>query len=184
MLTLLLETQKKDLKKEYMLRLFIVLLCSGILISVIWIFALLPSYILSNTESQVLSERAQVALASELAEDKRSLFNQSVKFNNKLALFKTIESYYQPTDIIYAITQDQAIGISLSNIDLSDMETETPLVGITGVASTREGLKEFTKMLSEQEMFEPFELPLSSFVKEKDIPFTINLKLIVLNDEK
>lgn len=177
MLSLLLQTQKKELKKEYSLRLFTIFTLCILFITIVWIIAIFPSYVLLSSEKEILSERAGIALASEIAEDKRLLLNRFEELDNKMKLFSFVDGYYQPTDIINAITYDQSSAISLFSINLGGLKTEDPSVSINGIATTRESLQEFIAILNSQSIFEKFELPLSDFVKDKDIPFNISLKL-------
>lgn len=174
MLSLLLTKQKKDLKKEYTLRFVNVLLTFILISSVAWIIFLFPSYIIVYSELGELEKQSQEADSVGLAEHKSELEEKVKGLNQILTLFD-MEDKVLSTEIIREITNAQTTGVSINVFNLGGLGTEREIINIQGSAANREALKSFSIALSNSKLFEEVELPLSSFVKESDIPFSISL---------
>lgn len=177
MLSLLLTEQKNSLAKEYRLRFINIILVFIICAVVVWGGLMLPSYFAISVEKRSLANRAEQAVNIQLLEDKEVLEESSKILMEQLEVF-AIDTHEVPTDIVAAITKHQSAAIAVESIELLDLGTAEEMITVRGSSRTREGLRAFTDALSAGGFFENVSLPLSNFVKETDIPFTLELHII------
>ncbi len=81
------------------------------------------------------------------------------------------------TNIIDIINKNKTSRIILTSISYSKLTAEVPIIGVVGIARNRQSLVSFTQELERDEHIVSVDLPVSSFAKETDIPFSLNIKI-------
>lgn len=188
MLRLLLPTEKKSLRKEYIARLS-VLGCFGLaFVLVLWGVSLTPSFVLLASEEQVLKEELRVATDAGLNEERTQLKAELARLSKQLKLLD-VPSYHV-SRLLQVVTSAQTRTVGLSSIafDTTIDPTDKSLKGqltLSGVANTRSGLLAFKESLEQQtELFTEVDLPFASLVKDVDVPFTITVMLVPIPAHK
>ncbi|GMQ95169.1 MAG: hypothetical protein BMS9Abin13_281 [Patescibacteria group bacterium] len=184
MSNLLPQYKKGKVRKEYYIRLGIVfslLLSASILISMV---LLVPSYILSSvkyniTYGQLEDEKARMA-ATPAGENPEEII---ANVNSKLAGLKgeklsPVVSY----DLFGVIIGHKPPNLKINAFFYSDDRSRTT-ISISGVSENRESLLLFMQALEREPLFFSVDLPISYFVKGKDIGFSVKIIVSENNDE-
>ncbi len=173
------EQQKKILKKEYQVRLmsayFFLISVLAILASVL----LFPTYMLSSSKEKFLENELNIfdKQNPELALD--DLQKVISEINTNLAILDSgnsvdTEVSRSVIDKFLNVPKEQ---IKVSRIFYTKINQDEQNLEISGVASSRTTLNFFKNSLEKSNLYEDVNLPVSNFVKPKDIEFNIKLKL-------
>lgn len=172
MLKLLLKEEKKQIKKEYLLRFFTLLFMTLSFVLVLFLVSLVPSYFILKLDQKIINEKLSVAQNSELNQERQDLKKQLSDLQKVLNIVSSptteISSYIQ------SITERQPRDISILNIAYTK-EGGKPNIVLQGNANSRGSLAGFIDELEKVAEFESINLPFSSFVRDVDIPFSITI---------
>ena len=175
MMNLLPQDEKKKITREYHARLIVAALTLfGSAISA-GIIMLIPSY------TSLLLEEGSIALIlgtpilEEQARAYDELSSELDMANKKLAILKKgaddIDIF---ENVITPITARRG-SISILGITYEKNINGAKIVRVSGVAKDREVLRGFAKALEEEPYFERVEIPVSNFVKDRDIEFSLEI---------
>ena len=161
-------------RRDYFFRLFtVVVLVVAVAIGVHGAL-LAPSYLYLHQTVSLdrlrLSELSDTLAASEEAEMQARLTRLKSDSERLLAL----SSSPSATKVIRALLEVPHAGIIVTAISFKSPSPDGRLT-ITGMAKTRESLRQYHLALSSLTFAKSAELPLSAYAKESDIPFTITL---------
>lgn len=183
MLRLLLENDKKIIRREYLLRFLNMLLLYTVIGVSFWIFALMPSYLYLRTESGILSQQVEKENNSQLAKERAELKKTVFDLNTKVSVLGSGD--YVVSKFIRKITGVQTGHISIESISFSN-SADSSVKGkmeLRGIASNRESLLDFSQNLESIDDFESVVLPFSNFASNEDIPFLITIEINENNRE-
>jgi len=173
---------KKEIHKEHRLRVIITalfLLTVLFLISVIW---LVPIYILSANKYDITKTALSVAegeISRVQPNDPKEIINN---INTKLTILgEEPPSGQQAHNIIIDIVERKSNNIKITSISYNKAGEETRIL-LQGDALNRESLSSFVREIEKNELFSSVELPISNFVKEKDLDFS--LTVYILHDQR
>lgn len=155
---------------------FFVVLAASIFIGA---SALLTPYFLSTVNKRIASERL---------ENQKNLPTPALK-DETLALVNEIDSQLSlveglrfdglviSEDIFDRIIEHKSNKIRIVGISYSyDLDSGT-IVGVSGIASSREDLLGFQQSIKDDPYFEEVNLPISNFIKSSDIGFSLDIKV-------
>lgn len=175
MFNLLPKAEKDAIRREYRIRLSVVILWFSFTTVLLASILLLPTYSLSTKkekaallESATLSKSVQAEEASRFGE---LLFE--VKRRLDLVQHEPPEIYFY--ELIGEIANSRASGISLSNITITKAAASLS-IDIGGIADTRNSLVAFQKALAQTDLFETVEFPVSNLAKDRNSEFAITAK--------
>lgn len=165
---------KKTLRQEYLLRLVGVGGWVVIIGMVIGTLSLLPSYFLTDTRHDGLTQRYRVVQASiaSLTEDTSKA--PLAKLKQKLDVLSQDKEENRLTEALLAVLAKRGEAIDITSFAYGKMAGSTNLK-IRGVAGSRDALLSFKKALEQDGRFEKVDLPVSNLAKEKDIAFDLTL---------
>lgn len=177
--TLLPEKEMRALRREYRIRVFVVLfffISCGI---VVGIGSLMPSYLSSYT-----SEKEAIEKVASIKQDRKvsGMDNLSKELNQSYELvkkLKTDEDSLIFSDIIKKIIGHRKSSISINSIQLSridDVLSSSEII-LQGKSTTRDALLDFKKSLEADASISKIELPISDLAKSKDINFAIRIRI-------
>jgi len=175
---------KKEITKEQHLRTAVVglfLLAVLLVVSVVW---LTPAYILSKNKYDI-TEKELNAIKKEISsvqlEDSIILIED---INNKLAvLTEGIPLENHAHNIIIDILEHKKDNIKITDIIYDKSPTEIRVL-LNGEAFNRESLSSFVREIEKNELFSRVELPISDFVKETNLDFSLTLYIIYEQPEE
>lgn len=176
MFNLLPYQNKVMVRAEYRRRLIVVGLLLLFLVVMVAVILLFPAYILSVTR-----EKDYVVRLDELkrmtSEEEGGSFAAFLKeTTDKLSALSPEKNRAAPADAIIRITQARSEGVHIRSFNyMANKAYDGGTIRVEGKADTREALRAFKMKLDEDKTFTKVDLPVSSFTKEKDIPFAISL---------
>lgn len=178
MINLLPTKEKKRLGTEYMLRAWITFLWIIFFLGVFGTVLLLPSFIVSVVKEQSSKDKI-------INLQKREDFNIN-KETEKLIMdtnqkIETITPFlnnkFEASDIFKKILENKDTNIKIKTLSYGLGQDGVITIQIKGISNTRESLIQFLKKLETQDIFAKIDLPVSNFVKNKDLEFDFGLKI-------
>ena len=160
---------------EYRLRVVVVVLSLTLIVVIVGIVLLIPSYFLSRSKKDSVSE--QTAFIERSIEFRESEISAELlrKTRDQLLLLADSDKRVLLTSIIKNVTEGKGIGVTISAIS-HFREGEIGTLTITGKALRRDNLLAFKDALDRNSHFSSVSLPISDLAKSRDIKFTLTLK--------
>ncbi len=183
MFNLLPHIHKEFIRKEYSMRRMIVWLTLVFVVLLISLVLLMPSYLLSRVRAgEAADELAHTKSLLEGALMPAEVTKEiavAIGHAQELRPFKEGNSAY---DII-KIFEIKPATIKLTSVsyslpaDVPDFAPAQPKIILKGIAPSRDSLTSFGKLIENREEFASVEIPVSSFVKETNIDFSMTVTL-------
>lgn len=183
MINLLPLQQKKSLYKLLVLREVEVFLVGFLFVEIVCVVLLAPAYFfLEAKNTSVAIEVTNLKNSESLTVDKN--MNSTIDdINNKLSIFPSdFYEVYPTSDVIVPVTKHRVAGVTITGISYENKNTTNmptknltpkPDLEVRGVAKSRIALLDFQKSLEADPMYSVVTVPISDFVKGKDITFSI-----------
>lgn len=173
MFNLLPKNEKEAIRREYRLRLAIVILWMSFGSLLIASVLLLPSFLLSSEKEKAAKQRYENLNASvkQNASDNFDAVLRDAK--QRLELLGHESPGVLLHRLVLRIASLKSDRVSLSNFSFVGGEKGKKNVTIAGVARDRTSLLAFVKALERAELFEAVAVPISNFAKDTDIDFSI-----------
>lgn len=172
MFKLLTEEERQKVVHEYVMHRAIVILYSFILVLVIGIIGLLPSFVLSNARQNDMLERTRILGNSGEEKDELDLQAWLKEVNLKLQILSPALDTERPSDFIDRILDQKITGISITDFSLRKVKDKTTL-SVNGLALDRQSLITFENRISSSKYFSGVTLPISNLAKDRNIDFQI-----------
>lgn len=171
MINLIPPRAKKVLLTEYRLRVLSVVMLVVSAASLVALALSVPTSILLARQTQSFINNGD--LTREIGEERKRITEELSKTRSLIDHLSRTVKITPYSKIISDLDSLAGSGVS---IDQFAFDNRSKLV-ITGVASTRTELSFFRDRLEERKDFRTIELPLSSLVKDADLPFSITITL-------
>lgn len=181
MINVLPEQQKKELRKEYLIRLVSTyFFLFGILFFLATIL-LLPTYIISSSKESFLENEFLLLKKENPNLSLSELENIIFDINTKLGVLDTESKNILPTKIVSDFLSIQKQNIEINKIFYIKDDKDIKSIEINGVAKDRSSLSAFKSNLEKSGLYENVDLPISNLLGKTDISF--NIKMSVKNYE-
>jgi hypothetical protein len=165
---------KKDIQKEYFLRLCVLGLVLSLLLVVFSFVLLLPSYFLSDAKEHFTVGRAEIIQNNERESDIQSAALEFDTFKQNLKAMKPEQVSVLPSEILDTIFKNQKKGISIRQVlYVKAVGAGLGSVELVGTALSRDVLVGYAKILRGEKIFTTVDFPISNLAGEKNIDFTI-----------
>lgn len=176
MYKLLPEKTREKVRGEYLLRRSVVMVTALILVLVVAIVGLFPSYILSKALQKEVAERTQ---ALGLEPEPEAVVGESwlAGINLKLKLLAPKLDGDRPSVLLAQVIAEKGGGIKINSFSWVKGEGQSQLA-IAGVATDRQALLAFESRLNSSGKFSAVTLPVSNLAKDRDISFELKLSSI------
>jgi hypothetical protein len=168
-------TQKKELRKEYIIRLSIVGMCVVLVIAISVSVFMLPAYF--SVRSQYIIAQSQLdAINTKAVSPETKEIEVQVKAINDISN-KFYENLYRLgiVSVVGNITGTVPAGIKIVQFEYTYTASSTVDVRITGRADTRDALVLFKKNIEQKEFVQKIELPVSDLAKSSDLTFQMKV---------
>lgn len=163
---------------EYRTRRTIVMLLALILVLIVAIIGLLPSYILSSIREKEAFERVRILSSSNFEdEDGAELQTWLIETNRRLKAFSPLFDTDRPSNFVDKVLEQKSTGISLTGLSWVKVKDKVTL-SVNGVARDRQTLVKFQNSIDSSGHFSGVILPISDLAKDKDITFQIKFSPI------
>jgi len=172
MIRFLPETNKKEIKIEYFSRVLVFALVFLFSLSIISIFLVFPSYIISFYRDISIEGQSKTIQSTKTDTSEQE---NIVKITNELVTLISQFEDKAPSVPMSNILDKQNKDIKIVEISYSKENNGFRFV-IKGTALTREGLLSFVKDLKSDKKLSGVNLPVSDFVKSSDINFSLTIK--------
>jgi|GEM_PF-1947459 len=170
--------EKKQLNKEYRIRLLIVYVVAvGILIAIA-IVLLVPTYVFSLERNTSATKHLDIARASAKSpNENRDPVDIAQEVHDHITLLDLDASkQVSPRTLFGRVVSYKPSTLTISSL-LYNSDSQGIQVTIEGVSSDRIGLDTFVKALKSESSFQSVELPISNLVSGTDITFSILVTL-------
>jgi hypothetical protein len=182
MLNLLPQQNKAEIQKEYTLRKIVMTLVLLFVVLVASLLLLAPSYLLSKIREREATD--QLTYTKDLLEQKFESENitkemaSAISYAQALRPFKKGTSPYE----IIRIFENKPSSIKITQISYTAamIAGDSPMpasISLEGKAENRESLTAFGKLIEGRSEFSAVNIPVSNFVKERDITFSMTVTL-------
>lgn len=178
MINLLLPEQKNSVKKEYIVRLVSIVLFSVFITFTILISLLIPVHALLK-DKEFTAEEYLISQSDETINEKENLRDTINNTNSKLLILNKEEekkSFIVYQDIFKTIL-DIRKDVRINSIIYQNNGVTSPTTRVSGTADTREDLQLFTKRLESELHFTNVNAPISNFVQDRNIEFSLEILL-------
>jgi hypothetical protein len=172
MFQLLTEDERRKVRHEYIVRRTIVMLCAFVLVLVVGIIGLFPSYTLSNVRQLEALRHIKIVDSARQRNDDLDLQAWLEDINLKLKLLSPALDTDRPLNSIDKILDQKGAGILITDFSLVK-STDKVDISINGVATNRQSLITFKDRLNSSGNFSNVVSPISNLAKDKDIDFQI-----------
>lgn len=168
--------KKKEIRKEFYFR----LLCLGFVILgvcfLIYSVLMLPAYFVSYQKKNLLTQKLEIQNNQIIPEVDSKAQAEITSLENKLKLILgAIDKKYIFSDkVLNEILLRKSNKIKIDGIYFKNDPKEKKIV-VSGTASSREDLLSFRRSFELSKIFSVVDLPISNFIKGKDIEFRLNL---------
>lgn len=183
MINLLPKTEKDILKRGLKLRFFIVsagLVFFGMFAGVVF---LSPSYVLAVIKSSEIKLKGTPSnILSQ--EEKNKLIELPNKIKNKLQIMEMVVNKKSISDTFFSFLADMPNGVAINSISFTDSaysnvkKNQNKEILISGIARSRNDLTSFSDLLRKNDKISGIDLPVSNFIKENNIPFSLKIIFI------
>ncbi|MCA9360618.1 hypothetical protein H6785_01490 [Candidatus Nomurabacteria bacterium] len=170
---------KRELRKEYWVRVCSVWLLLSSLSLVIGVFILLPVNVLIGSQVKAYEESASAA--SKNVVNYENISSELIQASTQAKYIVDEAHLVDFSEYITIFQNLEGESIQISSINISRDTTGVAPILLSGVASDRQALASFRDRIKELEVVSDVDFPVSNLTKDKDISFTIT---VTFNKEK
>ena len=174
MSNLLPESNKKNIRKEYLLRIFLTFLILSSLTLILLSFFLLPSYFLSKNKSLIAEDKTEFLTNYVLEREKSGVVLVLMETNEKMEALH-LESV-KATSIISAILDKKNKNVDITGLTFRNSQEDKKFF-IDGRSLNREALISFAESLKSTPGFFNVDLPISNLTRSENLDFGIRIDL-------
>lgn len=171
--------EKAKYKRIYGIRVFTLAIYFLVALLVLGGVFLAPSYILSEMKEGIAEERLDKVKAAAGETGTESLDAIIGDINTKLKVFPDDPVFTFSKDVILPILSKKTAEISITSISYSKTTDGKLGISISGKALNRDALLSFERDLETEPTFSGVALPISNFIKDKDIEFIIQFAVVL-----
>lgn len=177
-------TEKKNIRREYKTRIGIVFLLLLSVLIIIAIISLIPLYISSSYKlNDILAQIEAEKQDGFSGDDKQDPIKITQDANAKLLMLRKKDSVLPLSSELATIIVGHKPSDVKINAIFYDRGLSDGKITLNGVARNRETLLSFLKSLERESVFKEVNLPISSFVEEMDIEFSIRITMELENEK-
>lgn len=168
---------KEKILKDYKHRRIVVWLFSLLVCVVIFLVFLLPTYAYVFFEEK--NTRADTVLINNSLQLKEAdqVVSTIKETNEQLRALAMSGNPTDPLLTLEKVGQAKNSFIHINEIEYREDTASTSTLVLKGLADKRDALREFVNKLESTEGFFDVVLPVSNFAKDKDIEFSVNVKI-------
>jgi hypothetical protein len=166
---------KKEIKTDYQLHKWFVIVVAIFFLQVTFLISFLPSWVNSYSKEKELTDQVSSMSKSSSYQNADAASSVIESTNAKLKIISTNLGYPKITPLIKSILTNKAQGILISEIIYASSNATSAVISFGGVSNSRESLIKYADTLEQSKTFKKVDLPISNLAKNKDIDFSINL---------
>ncbi|HMP67586.1 MAG TPA: hypothetical protein PKA60_02455 [Candidatus Paceibacterota bacterium] len=170
---ILLNKEKKQIKREYLVRFLSVFIGLLVFVALVFSFLIYSYYIQIKVSKADAEGRIYEIKNSEFTKMRKDFRDISISINEKLKKISVgqISSQFFIDKII-----EHNNGITINNLSLTfSPATDIATIDISGLATDRDALVEFQQKLRQEDVFASVDIPFSNFTINENIPFSAKI---------
>ena len=168
---------KTLVKHEYRIRLASVWALLLAVVAATGAGLLVPSYVLLGRQIEALLLSDAGIRDESKVEAYKASRQDLVKAQALAAQLAVPRRHPAGSDVLRQVQDARSRSITISNFAYTYSDAGVELLRVDGVAATREALTQFSATLERNPLFLRADVPVSSLVAERDLPFTITITL-------
>jgi hypothetical protein len=174
MINLLPDNEKANVAREYKLRRLAVFLICLIIIGVLTVIFLAPSYVLSIYKGRTMVVKVNQPSLDDIARQK-NFQNQINSAKVYLGILTPSPDKMYPSDIIELLINDKTNANSITNINYTRPDANTILVQVSGISASRQSLSSYTEALAKKPGIIKVDVPVANFIQDTNIAFSFTI---------
>ena len=175
MINLIPEVVRTEIVKEYWTRVITMFFFMVAITAILMAIFALPVYVLVASQADAYAESVS---ATEARVSQYNVSSSALLEANKMAQKVTeLRNYQSFTNLVSSIEAQAGSGISVTGFNFSREEKIVSPITVVGKAKTRQDLASFRDALLNQPEVAEAILPISNLTKDRDITFTLTVKL-------
>lgn len=167
--------EKRELRKEYLIRLMIVFFGALLAITVCTIIFMLPAYFSSYAERNQVLVKLQSFKDTGASTEIKGIENEVKSVTDITNRFAEGIDRPNSIDVIDLATSALVPGVSLKGFEYTYTASSSVDVRVTGLAQTRDALINFKKKVESNSYVAKVELPVSDLAKSRDLTFIMRI---------
>lgn len=172
------DEEKKNLRRNYWIRFFTILLNFIALISAVATLLLFPSYFFSQAKENLAESKLEIFNKENPELVVNNIYKIISDTNSKLETLNKEEPPYKVNDkVLSNILSSRTSGIKFSQILFNKKINGPSVLEVRGVAINRNSLRNFKTSLDNNPSFSEVNLPISNFLEKSDLIFTISITM-------
>lgn len=176
MINLLPDNEKIKIKKEYRNKILIIILTISAVVFSLSLVLLVPSLLFARAQSYLIERNTETVKKVSVAKDQEYIKKTASDINYKVSIVESSPENYIFSDSLNNIISSKISGVQITGVffEKQDKKGEiTNMFEIRGTANKREDLINFAKELESRKYFAKINLPVSNYVKDRDIEFNV-----------
>lgn len=173
MINLIPTNEKIRLSSLYQKRFFIVLLLFSATTLFIGTVFLIPPYFLAKEKTAAIKEEVRIARSLSASREVGNPEFVMKDIQKKMDLFASKKSQSTPSLFIEDVLNDLPLGVSITGFTYTKKSNNSDDIEIRGVAQNRETFLSFVRALESEEDFAKVNVPISSFLSDKNLNFSL-----------
>ncbi|MEK7514509.1 MAG: hypothetical protein AAB587_01690 [Patescibacteria group bacterium] len=176
MFNLLPDSEKKKVYETYATRRLRLVLSFLLVGSIVAIFLIIPSILVSRTKEAEAQEQVHTLRSSLSLADADEVGKNISRAREAVDILKVDLTSPAVHALFLSIISEKGSDIKITGLlYTTSADKQKNAISITGIARTRDALLDFAKRLEAVESFSKVTLPISNFTKNKDINFSMGL---------
>lgn len=172
------QIEKEALYAAYHKRRFVIFSWAAFGAFIVAIVLLLPPFISASSKVGEINRRQEQAILAAGGQEK--LFASPGLVNRKSNLILSFKNLPSVAERIVAISDAEVSGITLASISYGLKDETDPKsihISLSGLARTRETLLAFQKSVQAVDFVQSVDVPVESFAKGSDLPFSMEISI-------
>lgn len=190
MINLLPLEEKRHIKGLYRSRMAVVSLAALSALFVFGMAGLLPSYLNALGKNDSFTAESDEK-GGDSAGERKELLEETREINRKIEVLLRTKNTAPPTELILSVLKEQSPSIRVVDISytspvpaVGNTKPKSAVLTFSGVAETRDALLSFVNALNTLGLFSSVDLPISNFVKDRNLSFSVNIEAKEKGKEK
>lgn len=168
------DEQSVRVKGEYRLRRLVMVVFLLVICLTILLISLIPAYVTSYFRQTEAQNLINTLSESPTVKEGQSLQTWLTNINKKLSALSPDKNTSQPYELFIKVLDNKVNGIRITGLSYRKVG-KVPTLFIAGVARDRQVLLSLEDKLNLSKQFSKVNIPASTFAKDKDINFEINM---------
>ena len=144
-----------------------------------------PTFLVAHNRMNIAESQLREFINTEEGDEYADLSNEMSRVNDMIALFEHDMNAYIMHDVVEHLARYESDGVHFSQLEVRIVDRDDSIYAFVdgqGQAQTRDGLLSFVDAMEGDALFDGVEVPVSSFVQERDITFPVSLRVRLGDD--